>query len=52
MQRLKETKRERAERINAEEGGQRFRASTWSKKGKSKCPKQARRKAKLHLETA
>ena len=44
MQRLKETQRERAERLAAEEGGRRFRAKSWSKKGKSKCPKAMRRK--------
>lgn len=51
MQQLKETKHERAERIAAEEGGRRFRAKTWSKKGKSKCPKKDRKNTKIHLRS-
>lgn len=49
MEKPKETCRERSARIAAEEGGKRFRSKTWSKSGKDKCPKQARRKSKNHL---
>ena len=52
MENLKESQSERAARIAAEEGGRRFRAKAWSKKGKSKCPKEARRKVKHQLLNA
>lgn len=49
MKTLKESKQERAARIATEEGGRRFRSKVWSKPGKGKCPKEARRKANENL---
>jgi len=40
---IRETKREREDRMEQTEGGRRFRASTWSACGNIKDPKKSRR---------
>ena len=37
--------------VEARKEGQYVRATTWSKKGKSKCPKESRRIAKKDLQS-